>query len=304
MKVRVATQGDRFLGLNHQLARLRADMTTIKRSDGSTLSRAQGGSSTQPASALMAGVGAPGKAGQARNKAGFEGMLRITDEMQLHYQIIGHGPHPLLIPAVRWQLAADEELLRQHTLVFYDLHQRRVLKGLLYPAISPAQELETLCQHLGLAQVALVGWSRFGGMATHYALERAERIARLLLIRPVSEPAEYDLSARDQSKVQRAGRPRREASADRSTLASRDIPLAEAASCQVPTLIIHGDNDPLPISSSQAWAAALPNARLLTMPGAGPSPWNDTPRAFFTAVTQFLEGGWPQGAIAIEAKSA
>lgn len=233
-------------------------------------------------------------------------MLCVTDEMQLHYQIMGSGAQPLLIPAVRWPLTACEELLHQHTLVFYDRHQRRGSKEFLHSVTSSEWELEVLCRHLGLAQVSLVGWSRFGGIVTHYALEHAERIARLLLIRPVPRlPVEEELSAQRQGTGDRASfRSWWETVTDRSTTISRGISLPGASSCHIPTLIIHGGDDPLPVSSSQTWAATLPNARLLTMPGAGSSPWDDTPHTFFAAVTQFLTGAWPQGAVSIEVKSA
>jgi pimeloyl-ACP methyl ester carboxylesterase len=305
-RVRAATREDRFLGLTHQLARLRTDMMTLRKSDLLASSPLQDGSSSQPFSSSIPGARMSSRAGQANKGRGFEGMLRITDEIQLHYQMMGSGPHPLLIPAVRWPLTACEELLHQHTLVFYDRHQRRRSKESLHSVPSPEWELEALCQHLDLAQVSLVGWSSFGGIATHYALEHAERIARLLLIRPVPElPVKDEPSAQGQG-IEDSARFRSwwETDKDRSPTASRGISLPGASSCHIPTLIIHGGDDPLPVSSSQTWAATLPNARLLTMPGAGSSPWDDTPHPFFAAVTQFLTGAWPQGAVSIEAKSA
>lgn len=237
---------------------------------------------------------------------GLEGMLRITDEVQVHYQMMGSGSHPLLIPAVRWPLIACEELLHEHTLVFYNRHQRRRSKESLHAVPSPERELEALFQHLDLAEVSLVGWSSFGGIATRYALEHAERIARLLLIRPVPElRVEEEPPAQDQGTEDRTRcRSRGESERDGDPLISKGISLPGASSCQIPTLIIHGGDDPLPVSSSQAWAATLPNARLLTMPGAGSSPWDDAPHLFFAAVTQFLTGVWPQGAVSIETRSA
>jgi proline iminopeptidase len=65
----------------------------------------------------------------------------------------------------------------------------------------------------------------------------------------------------------------------------------------VPTLLIHGDRDPLPIESARKWAAAMPNARLLEMKGIGHFPYVEAPEAFFAAVDRFLSGDWPEGAI-------
>ena len=65
----------------------------------------------------------------------------------------------------------------------------------------------------------------------------------------------------------------------------------------VPTLIIHGELDPLPIEDARKWAAAMPNARLLELKGIGHFPYVEAPEVFFAAVAQFLTGDWPEGAI-------
>jgi proline iminopeptidase len=65
----------------------------------------------------------------------------------------------------------------------------------------------------------------------------------------------------------------------------------------VPTLIIQGELDPLPIESARKWAAAMPNARLLELKGMGHFPYVETPEVFFAAVYRFLSGDWPEGAI-------
>jgi pimeloyl-ACP methyl ester carboxylesterase len=65
---------------------------------------------------------------------------------------------------------------------------------------------------------------------------------------------------------------------------------------RVPTLIIQGDVDPLPIANAREWAAAMPNARLLALKGVGHFPYVEAPEPFFAAVNQFLKGDWPEGA--------
>ena len=65
----------------------------------------------------------------------------------------------------------------------------------------------------------------------------------------------------------------------------------------VPTLIIQGELDPLPVESARMWAAAMPNARLLELTGIGHFPYVEAPEIFFAAVDQFLRGEWPEGAI-------
>ncbi len=63
-----------------------------------------------------------------------------------------------------------------------------------------------------------------------------------------------------------------------------------------PTLIIHGELDPLPIESARTWATAMPNARLLELKGIGHFPYVEAPDAFLAAVDRFLKGDWPAGA--------
>lgn len=68
-----------------------------------------------------------------------------------------------------------------------------------------------------------------------------------------------------------------------------------------PTLVIHGTEDPLPLEGAREWAAVLPNARLLLLEGIGHFPYLETPERFFGAVDEFLRGGWPEGARAVDA---
>lgn len=70
-------------------------------------------------------------------------------------------------------------------------------------------------------------------------------------------------------------------------------------SAVVPTLLIHGERDPLPIESARRWAAAMPNARLLELKGIGHFPYVEAPKVFFAAVDRFLSGDWPEGAIRV-----
>jgi proline iminopeptidase len=71
---------------------------------------------------------------------------------------------------------------------------------------------------------------------------------------------------------------------------------ASLSGAVVPTLLIHGDRDPLPIESAREWAASMPNARLLELKGIGHFPYVESPAAFFAAVDRFLSGDWPEAA--------
>lgn len=60
------------------------------------------------------------------------------------------------------------------------------------------------------------------------------------------------------------------------------------AGLAVPTLVVHGDADREPLDSAWEWAAALPDAQVLVVAGAGQLPWVERPSAFFPAVDRFL----------------
>ncbi|HEX6099362.1 MAG TPA: alpha/beta fold hydrolase [Thermoanaerobaculia bacterium] len=64
----------------------------------------------------------------------------------------------------------------------------------------------------------------------------------------------------------------------------------------MPVLVIHGDKDRnAPYAGGRAWAASLPDARLVTVPGAAHSAWRDDPVVVFSAIRHFVRGEWPLG---------
>ena len=76
------------------------------------------------------------------------------------------------------------------------------------------------------------------------------------------------------------------------------VPLTaeELQKISMPVLVIHGTWDRnAPYENGQAWAAALPDARLLTLEKAAHAMWADEPVAVFAAIRQFLRGEWPLG---------
>jgi len=66
-----------------------------------------------------------------------------------------------------------------------------------------------------------------------------------------------------------------------------------AATLRVPTLVVHGTDDPTPASASREWATSIPEARLLVMHGCGHMPWLEDATTFFPAARTFLDGHWP-----------
>jgi proline iminopeptidase len=70
----------------------------------------------------------------------------------------------------------------------------------------------------------------------------------------------------------------------------------QLAAIKVPTLVIHGASDPIPMASAREWAASLSDGRLLVIEQSGHFPFVERPDAFFPAATAFLQGEWPPAA--------
>jgi proline iminopeptidase len=69
----------------------------------------------------------------------------------------------------------------------------------------------------------------------------------------------------------------------------------EVARLSIPTLVVQGTDDPLPLASAEEWVAILPDARLVAIRGAGHYPHAELPDLFFPPVEVFLRGEWPAG---------
>ena len=63
---------------------------------------------------------------------------------------------------------------------------------------------------------------------------------------------------------------------------------AELARVRVPTLIIHGEEDAIPMDMVEEWATAMPRARLLRLPHTGHFPHAERPEVVFPAIEEFL----------------
>lgn len=80
-----------------------------------------------------------------------------------------------------------------------------------------------------------------------------------------------------------------------SILAAKLAP-AELAKVTAPVLVLHGTNDRNAlVEGGRNWAASLPDARLVAVPGAAHALWLDDPVTVFGAIRHFLRGEWPLG---------
>jgi proline iminopeptidase len=62
----------------------------------------------------------------------------------------------------------------------------------------------------------------------------------------------------------------------------------ELHNISVPTLVVHGELDPLPVETSRQIASAIPAAKHVVIPDAGHMPFWEAPDVFFPTVEEFL----------------
>ena len=59
---------------------------------------------------------------------------------------------------------------------------------------------------------------------------------------------------------------------------------ADVRAVAAPTLVVHGEHDPVPERGMDAWLEALPNAARARIDGSARMPWLERPQAFFEAL--------------------
>jgi proline iminopeptidase len=65
---------------------------------------------------------------------------------------------------------------------------------------------------------------------------------------------------------------------------------ADLAKVTAPVLIIHGDEDAIPMAMVHAWVTSLPNARILRLAQTAHFPHAERPDVVFPAIEAFLRG--------------
>lgn len=194
-----------------------------------------------------------------------------------------------------------------------------------YEVTQASRDLRVLLRTLDLQDAVLVGLDLGAAAALHYILDGGQRATRLVLISPVVVAGELELPAELADRVQAWRLDLRE---DRTLLARNLVEtLAPTASEEtqawlrdgalgippyvldngletlaapyigydlsaltVPTTVIHGRGDPLlPLEYVESVAAAIPNARLVTLDTAGHLPmltdWSAVTAAIREAVS-------------------
>ena len=190
--------------------------------------------------------------------------------------------------------------------------------------------LLALLDHLGVKRATLIGNSMGGRVAWMFAAAHPDRVSKLVLVSPdgfASPGIEYD-KKQDVPPMMRALpytlplfllRANLEAAyADPSRMTevalqrTRDMTLAPGvrraviarmeqsvlrepgpllASITAPALLLWGEKDALiPIGNARDYLAAMPNARLATLPGVGHLPQEEAPAESLVPLLAFLDG--------------
>ena len=64
---------------------------------------------------------------------------------------------------------------------------------------------------------------------------------------------------------------------------------AALARVEAPVLVIHGEEDAIPMEMVREWAVSLPNGRMLELPGTGHFPHAERPEEVFAAIEAFMK---------------
>jgi proline iminopeptidase len=246
-----------------------------------------------------------------------------TTSSGLYWKALGEGPTVVVLhggPAADhgYLLPQFATLADEMRLLFYD--QRgggRSRAGTPTPTAGDhVADLRGVCEELAEGPVRLCGYSWGGLLALLYALEHGD-VERLALVAPAPPVATYRAEM-DQVMRARTARAaelglsgfalavagyfvdparareltpfrvqKRAADSTWQSLGEYDLRM-QLGSLDTPTLILHGDGDPIPIRYSEETARLLPHARLVSLERCGHVPYIEARAPFFAALRGFL----------------
>lgn len=126
-----------------------------------------------------------------------EGFVFIRPGLNLYYQSVGQGPETVVIPNANWLGHALQPLAEGRRLIFYDPRSRGRSSTVTDPRQLGIEEdvndLEAVRRFFGLDRMALLGSSYHAAITALYAMEYPEKVARLLLVCPITprRPGEW-----------------------------------------------------------------------------------------------------------------
>lgn len=225
-------------------------------------------------------------------------------DIRLHWTESGAGE-----PLVLLHGNGEDSSYFVHQIAFFSRHRRVIAVDTRGHGKSPrgsapftirqfAEDLKEFLDERGIQRADLLGFSDGGNIALVFAIRYPERVNRLILNGANLDPA--GVKARVQIPIVLGYRmaslfAKKSADAKQNAemlgLMVNDpmIPPEELKKVSAPTLVIAGKRDMIQESHTRAIAQALPNARLVLLPG-GHFIANKNPEEFNRAVEDFLTG--------------
>jgi proline iminopeptidase len=125
-----------------------------------------------------------------------EGYAFVRPGLHLYYRILGEGTETVVVPNANWLWEPLQPLAEGRRLILYDPRSRgRSSAG------DPRQlsletdvaDLEAIRRYFGLDRMILLGSSYHAAITAMYAVENLERVARMLLVCPITprRPGEW-----------------------------------------------------------------------------------------------------------------
>jgi pimeloyl-ACP methyl ester carboxylesterase len=235
----------------------------------------------------------------------------------MRYRVAGAGPPAVLVHGLagswRWWVPVVDALAASLRVHLLDLPGFGSARGRPFSLATAPEHVRAAVAAMGLERPHLVGHSLGGAVCARTAALWPEAVDRLVLaapagllerrrfpryVLPLAAAARYAgprFLPTLLGDAVRAG-PRTLSRAGRELL--RDESLEdELGAVAAPTLLVWGARDPVvPPAAAERYLRALPDARLVVVPGSGHLPMVEQPDAFARAVLAFLVGpGSPDG---------
>jgi pimeloyl-ACP methyl ester carboxylesterase len=240
------------------------------------------------------------------------GMAPVND-IQMYYAVYGAGAPVLLIHgglgnADVWGFQVPA-LTKTHKVIVADSrgHGRSTRSARPFGYQLMADDYLALLDHLGIDQVALVGWSDGGIIGLDIAIRHPERLSRLFAFAANYTPAGVKPSVADDptfnAYIERAGKEYARLSPTPDELdafveqisqmwaTEPNYTKEQLRAIPVPTVIFDGDHDEaIEPAHTAEMAQLIPGAKLVIMNDASHFAMWQQPEAFNAAVLDFLAG--------------
>jgi proline iminopeptidase len=117
-----------------------------------------------------------------------EGFICGREGHHLYYRVDGVGPNVVVLPLACWLADDIAGLSASWTLVTFDPRGRgrsdRLRERDRVDLGTEVADLADVCNGLGLASLALLGWGYHAGVVAHFAAVHPSRVRRLLFVAP------------------------------------------------------------------------------------------------------------------------